>query len=307
MDLQVLRLFQAVAEGATVTETAAAAHLTQPALSRALGRVEREVGAELFQRVGRALRLTPAGQVFKDHVDAVLDRYDRGLHAVAEAVDPEAGLVPLAFLHTLGTWLVPPLLSGFLDAFPRTRFELRQHGEEGLLRELREGTADLVITSGDPGDPLIGWRRLLVEPLRLAVPPRHRLARRKRVRLAEVADETFILLRPGYGLRATTEQLCRQAGFAPRVGFEGDEVDTLRGLVTAGLGVSLLPPPRTATFPPSPAAHPAPHLQLTDVDGARDIGLSWLAGRTLPPASGNFRQHVYRYARTHFQGPLPPA
>lgn len=292
VELQVLRYFQEVGNGATVTDTAARAHLTQPALSRALGRIERDVGAELFQHVGRALKLTPAGRVFKEHVDSVLEHYDRAERAVAETVDPGTGLIPLAFLHTLGTWLVPPLLSSFRDRFPQARFELRQHGETALFQELLNGTADLVITSGDPGDPLISWQRLLVEPLRLAVPPRHRLARHRRVRLADVAEETFILLREGYGLRATTEDLCREAGFTPRIGFEGEEVDTLRGLVTAGLGVSLLPLPQAATFPPSTTEPLAPHLEITDVESTRDIGVAWLAGRALPPASDRFRQHM---------------
>jgi DNA-binding transcriptional LysR family regulator len=284
MDLAVLRLFQQVAAGATVTGVAARARLTQPALSRALRRVEHEVGAELFQRAGRTLRLTPAGHAFTRHVDAVLDRYDQGVREVRELVDPDAGTVPLAFLHTLGTWLVPQVISGFRERHPRARFELRQHGEEGLVAELLDGTADLVLTSGDPGLATIGWRRLLVEPLHLAVPPDHHLAGRTEVRLADAAAETFILLRPGYGLRDTTEALCAAAGFTPRVGFEGEEVETLRGLVTAGLGVALLPPPRTAVA--------VPHLRVTDVPSERDIGLAWLATRELPPLSARFRDHV---------------
>lgn len=285
MNVQTLRLFREVAGGATVTETAAGAHLTQPALSRALRRLERETGAELFRRSGRLLRLTPAGHAFKRHVDAVLDQLDQGLREVGEIVAPGTGVVPLAFLHTFGAWLVPSVLRGFLREHPGARFELRQHGEAGLEAELLDGTADVVITSGDPGHPQLHWTRLLVEPLRLAVPPHHRLARRRRVHLADLADETFILLRPGYALRETTERLCAEAGFAPRIGFEGDEVETLRGLVTAGLGVSVLPLPHTAAFP-------APHLELTDVDAARDIGLAWAAGRTLPPLSETFRRHV---------------
>lgn len=284
MDLAVLRLFQQVAGGATVTDTAARARLTQPALSRALRRVEHEVGTELFQRAGRTLRLTPAGHAFSAHVDAVLDRYDQGVREVRELVDPDAGTVPLAFLHTLGAWLVPKVISDFRERHPRTRFELRQHGEEGLVTELLTGTADLVLTSGDPELPAITWRRLLVEPLHLAVPPDHRLAGADEVRLADAAEETFILLRPGYGLRTTTEALCEAAGFTPRVGFEGEEVETLRGLVTAGLGVALLPPPQ--------AASTAPHLRVTDVPSERDIGVAWLAGRELPPLSASFRDHI---------------
>ncbi|MGW4317780.1 LysR family transcriptional regulator [Streptomyces sp. NPDC004684] len=291
MDLQVLRAFQAVAEGITVTEAAARARITQPALSRALRRLEEEVGAELLQRVGRLLRPTPAGRVFKEYVDAALDSYDRGRRAVAEVVDPEAGVVSLAFLHTLGTWLVPKLVTGFRRTLPHVRFELHQHEENGLVQHLLDATADLVITSGDPGHPLITWRRLLVEPLWLAVPTGHRLAGRGRVRLAEVAEEPFILLKPGYGLRSVTETLCREAGFTPLVGFEGEEVHTLRGLVAAGLGVSLIPSsPDTAATPDFPIRY----LEITDVRGARDIGIARLTGRTLPPVSRRFMDHALR-------------
>jgi DNA-binding transcriptional LysR family regulator len=153
---------------------------------------------------------------------------------------------------------------------------------------------DLILTSHDPGHPQVRWHRLLTEPLRLAVPGQHRLAERKRIRLAELADEPFILLREGYGLRTLTERLCRQAGFTPRVAFEGEEVETLRALVAAGLGVALLPPPHTASTRSGDSVAPAPHLHVTDVDCARDLGLAWLADRRIPPASTAFRQHVIR-------------
>lgn len=284
MDLAVLRLFRQVAAGTTVTDTAAGARLTQPALSRALRRVEQEVGAQLFQRSGRILRLTPAGHTFARHVDALLDRYDQAVRELAEQTDPEAGVVPLAFLHTLGTWLVPNLISTFREQHPRARFELSQHGEEGLVTELHNGTADLILTSDNPGLNTIEWQHLLTEPLHLAVPLTHPLSARAEVRLAEAAEEPFILLRPGYGLRKTTETLCATAGFTPRIGFEGEEVETQRGLVAAGLGVALLPPPQTPS--------PVPHLRITDVPAERDIGIAWHAGRTLPPLSAHFRDHV---------------
>lgn len=296
MDLQVLRWFQAVAGGATVTETAELAHMSQPALSRALARVEREVGTPLLHRTGRLLRLTPAGVIFKAHLDQVLDRYDDGLRAVAQSVDPDSGLVPLAFLHTFGTWLVPALLNGFRETHPRIRFELRQHGEAAILQALLDGVVDLVLTSDDPGHPMVTWQRLFVEPLLLAVPPHHRLAGRSRVRLAEVAGEPFVVLHTGYGLRATTEKLCRQAGFEASVAFEGEEVETLRGLVTAGLGVSLLPLQQTATYPPSTVPPASPHLPVTDVECRRDVGLAWLTDHRLPPTSSSFSEHVLKSA-----------
>ncbi len=293
MDLEVLRSFQAVAEGTTVTDAAADARITQPALSRALNRLEDEVGAELLQRVGRVLRLTPAGRVFKEYVDSMLASYDRGRRAVAEMVDPDGGVVSLAFLHTLGTWLVPRLVTEFRQVLPQAQFELHQDGETGLTRHLLDATADLIITGVEPAHPLITWRRLLVEPLRLAVPAGHRLAGRRRARLAEVAEERFILLKAGYGLRDITETLCRDAGFTPLVGFEGEEVETLRGLVAAGLGVSLIPssPDGTAT-----ADAPIRYLEITDVRGARDIGIAWLNSRALPPIAQRFIDHALESA-----------
>jgi DNA-binding transcriptional LysR family regulator len=304
MEMQILRWFREVADGATVTETAERARITQPALSRALARLETEVGTPLLTRSGRTLTPTPAGRTFKRYVDQALDQYDLGLRAVTELVDPAHGLVPLAFLQTLGTWLVPRLVSSFRQDHPQVRFELHQHGEASILQELLDGAADLIITSATFGHPQVSWQRLMTEPLRLTVPPRHRLARRKRIRLAEVADEPFIQLREGYALRVLTERLCAEAGFTPGIAFEGEEVETLRALVAAGLGVALLPPPR-ATPVPSPSAapsedadeaDPAPQLHVTDVDCVRELGLAWLTGRELPPASAAFRDHVLRSA-----------
>ncbi|RJQ73771.1 LysR family transcriptional regulator [Pseudonocardiaceae bacterium YIM PH 21723] len=309
MELQVLRWFQSVAEGATVTETAELSHITQPALSRALARLEAEIGTPLLTRTGRSLRLTPAGRVFKRHVDQMLDQYDLGLRAVGDLVNPESGLVPLAFLHTMGTWLVPRLISGFRAQHPSVRFELHQREENSILQELLDGAVDLIITSDDPGHPQVRWQRLLIEPLRLAVPQGHRLAQRKRIRLAEVADEPFILLRHGWALRDVTERLCAAAGFQPKIAFEGEGVSTSRSLVGAGLGIALLPPPHTARIAELGEVAPAVHLDVTDPGSSRDIGLAWLADRPLPAACSAFREHVSEATQSIIPagyGPQPP-
>lgn len=291
MDLDTLRSFLAVAEGSTVTETAERANRTQPAVSRALTRLEREVGSQLFQRVGRGLTLTPAGRELVEHARVIIESYDRGVRAVQDLSTPDGGLVPVAFLHTLGTWLVPELIRSFRAERPQVRFDLRQHGDTGLVDDLLSGVVDLAITGDRPRHPHIESRRLLSEPLRLVVPPDHRLAGRGSARLTDVAGETFIILKPGFSLRRITEELCERVGFTPQVGFEGEEVETLRGLVSAGLGVALLPDPHGVGAPA------APHLRLTDVRASREIGLAWITERRLPPASEQFRTHVLRNAR----------
>jgi DNA-binding transcriptional LysR family regulator len=291
MELDTIRSFLAVAEGRTVTEVAESAHRTQPAVSRALARLEREIGSQLFQRSGRGLTLTPAGRELVEHARHMVEAYDRGARALQEITAPDGGFIPVAFLHTLGTWLVPELIKSFRTERPQVRFDLRQHGDAGLVEDLLGGVVDLAITGDRPEHPQIESRRLLREPLRLVVPPDHRLARRRSVRLREVAEETFIILKPGFSLRAVTEELCARAGFTPAIGFEGEEVETLRGLVSAGLGVALLPDPHSVGAPA------APHLPVKDPGASREIGLAWIREHRLPPASEHFRTHAIANAR----------
>ncbi|WP_067435508.1 LysR family transcriptional regulator [Nocardioides jensenii] len=288
MELETIRAFLAVADGSTVTETAEQLHRTQPAVSRALARLEREVGTPLLQRVGRGLTLTPAGRELAGHARDTLDAYERGVRSVQDITAPEGGFVPLAFLHTLGTWLVPELIRAFRAERPSVRFDLRQHGDAGLIDDLLNGVVDLAVTGDRPQLKQIESRRLFLEPLRLVVPPDHRLASRRTARLGDVAREQFIVLKPGFSLRSVTEDLCDRVGFTPQIGFEGEEVETLRGLVSAGLGVALLPEPRSGATPI------APSLRITDVRASREIGLAWIRDRHLPPASAQFRDHALR-------------
>lgn len=290
MDLDTLRAFLAVADGHTVTETAERAHRTQPAVSRALARLERDIGASLLQRVGRSLVLTPAGHALVGHARATVDAYARGVRSVQDVTAPDSGFVPVGFLHTLGTWLVPELIREFRAERPHVRFDLRQHGDAGLVEDLLTGVVDLAVTGDRPQLAALQSRRLFLEPLRLVVPPDHRLAGRRTARLGDVADEHFILLKPGFSLRTVTEDLCRRVGFEPRIGFEGEEVETLRGLVSAGLGVALLPEPRAS-------AVTLPSLKVSDVSASREIGLAWVKGRQLPPASAHFRAHALGKSR----------
>ena len=111
MDTDALRWFQQVADGVTVTEVSELEGVSQPGVSRALGRLEAEVGTPLLRRSGRTLRMTHAGSAFKRHVDSLLHQLDDGLAAVSQIIEPETGTVSLAFQVSLGSWLVPDLLS----------------------------------------------------------------------------------------------------------------------------------------------------------------------------------------------------
>jgi DNA-binding transcriptional LysR family regulator len=292
MDVEIaqLRWFIKVAEGETVTAAAEALHVSQPAVSRALARLERELGAPLFDRVGRVLRLNANGQTLLDAARRALSSLDGAARTIGASADPTTGTVRLAFLNTLGTEFVPALLSGFRIRYPKVDFLLRQGGTSRNERELLDGELDMVLAAGPTGRPDIEWRPLVDEPLVLVVPNGHRLARRRTVRLADVRGEPFVTFSHGFGLRPITERLCRQAGFDPRITFEGEDPTMLRGLVGAGCGVGLL----------APAPGPLPgvvELAVSEPRCARTIGVAWCPEHYTPAVVETFREYVISESR----------
>jgi len=294
VDTDALRWFQQVADGTTVTEVSELEAVTQSGVSRALARLEAQIGTPLLQRSGRILRLTHAGSVFKRHVDAMLHQLDDGIAAVNQLLEPDTGTVALAFQHSLATWLVPDLVRSFRAAHPHVTFQLTQVRDELRSAALDGGRADLEIGTRRPRDPSVHMRSIAVEPLRLARPRDHRLAGRQQIRLADVSDEPFVSLRPNSALRQLSDDLCERAGFRPSVVFEGDDLSTVRGFVAAGLGVAIVPAPRAGS--PEAAAGPVLYCEILDTGAVREICLTWSAERRLLPAAELFRRHVIRTA-----------
>lgn len=290
MDTDSLRWFQQVADGVTVTEVADLYLVSQPGVSRALARLEEQVGTPLLHKSGRVLRLTQAGATFKRHVDGLLHELDDGLAAVAQLLDPETGTVAVAFQLSLGTWLVPRLVRGFRELHPDVTFRLLQSQDVLGSSMVASGRVDVEITSRRPRNPAVRWQPLLSEQLFLALPPGHAWADRDSIGLAEVADEDFVILRPEWELRQLTDRLCEAAGIRPHIVFEGDDLLTIGGLVAAGLGVAIVPAQNADRDSPRPGD---PRLvPLTDPGASRDIGLAWPSDRRLLPAAQLFRDHV---------------
>ncbi|WP_413799727.1 LysR family transcriptional regulator [Streptomyces iranensis] len=280
-----LAQFAAVARHEHVTRAAQELGVPQSTLSRAMVRLEDDLGVSLFARRGRTVALTPAGRTFLRSVERALAEVDRAAESVRADADPAAGRVSFGFLHTLGTETVPGLIRSFRVDHPRVRFQLVQNYGEAMIERMRAGGLDLCLTSPVPDAPDLVARRLDEQRLRLVVPDDHRLAGRRRVRLAEAASELFVTLEPGYGLRRITDALCAEAGFNPRVAFEGEEAETLRGLVAAGLGVALLPPPAV----PRPGVA---ELTVTAPRAVREIGVAWLDGHPDTPPVAAFKKFL---------------
>jgi DNA-binding transcriptional LysR family regulator len=190
---------------------------------------------------------------------------------------------------------LPELLSGFLARYPRVRFRLfQQQSLSTVVQQLERGEIDLCISSPPIEQPGITWVPLLTEEIFLLVPPGHRLAGRGSIRLIEAVDEPFISLKPGHGLRDLMDELCKQAGFVPTIAFEGDESATVRGLVTAGLGVTFVAGKSWQILPEQSFVL----LRIEEPVCQRTIGLAWLEDRYLSEATRRFQQFVIEYFST---------
>jgi LysR family transcriptional regulator, transcription activator of glutamate synthase operon len=280
-----LRAFLAVAEAEHVTAAANQLHLSQPAVTRAIGRLEDQFGVRLFDRPGHRVRLNAFGRVLAGHAGTIVAQLDAASTDIAGLLDPRAGPVRIGFVRSLGTWLVPDLIQSFRTVEPGVEFQLEQGLSEQVADRLLRGDVDLILTSPRPRLPeQAGWELLTDERLELAVPPGHRLAARRRIRLAEVAAEPFVALAVISEFRELSDRLCREAGFSPAVAFEADDVATVRALVGAGLGVAILPALHQPAAPGAPAT-----LAITAQHATRPVGLAWIAGRQLPGLAEAFR------------------
>ena len=297
MDTNVLRWFQLVADGATVTEVSELEWTSQPGVSRALARLSEEVGAPLLRREGRVLRLTRAGATFKHHVDAMLHQLDDSLAEVAQLMDPESGVVTVAFPHSLGEWLMPGIVAGFLKKHPDVQLELSARHDETTPATGTGSEIDLELTTLRPHGQAHHWRGLLREPLRLLLPEGHPLtADTAPIPLARLGGESLITMRRTSQLWVVTDSLLSRHGIEPTAGLVADDLPTLYGYVAAGLGVALAPGRLRAGV----------RLQrLAEDDAFREIGLSWATGRRLLPSATLLRDHILGLAKSR-RLPRPP-
>jgi LysR family transcriptional activator of glutamate synthase operon len=290
VNLEELRWFVVLAETEHVTDAAAELTVSQPTLSRALARLEREAGTPLFDRVNRRLRLNPYGQIMLEHARRSIAEMRSATDRIAALRDPDTGRVRLAFLHSLANWYVPEQLRRFRESAPAIGFDLLQGPAHEITQRVLDGQADIAITAPRPDAPRLAWRRLYVDQLCLAVPHGHRLANRARVRLSDAAGEPFIALGEQAGLRQLTDQLLAEDDVKPDIVFEATEIPTVQGLVAAGFGVAVVPVPRDG------GTSRIVHVPLTNAGAKRDVGLAWDRNRQLSQPAKRFADFVSRDA-----------
>jgi len=249
MELAQLRYFVAVAEELSFSRAAERLHMTQPPLSARIRQLEEEMEVLLVERSTRSVRLTPAGEFFLEETQRMLFQLEQSTRAAWRVGNGQIGRLGLGFVPSAANETVPPVLRAFRESFPDVDVSLHEMNPAQLVRALHDGQIDAAffyLPSGEIppfGDAALESRPVSREPLVVALPEGHPLTARRRVDLAELSREPFILVAAhrGSGLRDTILEQCRCSGFMPDVIQEATLIQTIGGLVASGVGVALVP------------------------------------------------------------------
>ncbi|QJD86378.1 LysR family transcriptional regulator [Cohnella herbarum] len=286
MELTQMEYFLAVAKLQHVTRAAEALSMTQPALSHSIAKLEEELGMPLFERSGRNIRLNACGELFASRVERALQEIRKGKDELEAWANPDTGVVAISFLNILGTRLIPLFIRTFRVQHPGVRFELQQGTDTFVRSQLEAGVSDLCISLPRWEDPGLRWHPVCSYRLDLAVPVNHRWNGRERIGLEEIGNEPYIGLKKECGLKNVVEALFLRAGVQPNVIYEAEDLPTVSGFVSAGLGVSLLP--RAYSMELSGNAW----VSVDSVEGPLPVELGWKEKRHLSPAVRLFRDFL---------------
>ena len=288
MELAQLKYFQVMANIRHFTRAARMLDVTQPALSRSMAKLEKDLEVPLFKRSEGEIELTPEGERLLRRVDRILREVDNAREEASSARAEVSTEFKLSFIHSLGSYVLPHILQDFRACFPDIRIQLNQQDSSTLAQQVAAGETDLCLCSTIPITEYSAWVYLWSEELFVTVPLGHPFPDRKRINLRELEEEPLIAMKNSYSLRILVDQFFDLAGIHPEITFEGDDVSTISGLVAAGLGVSLLP---------KLAGVEHPELRYIPVSFPickRAVGVAWNTQRQLPPAAVCFQQFLIR-------------
>jgi LysR family transcriptional activator of glutamate synthase operon len=283
MRIDELAYLRALAEDGHVPYAAEALGISQSTLTRAIGRLEADAGVELFDRHRSRLELNRYGEILLVHALRAQTELDNAQSRIDELRDPSAGLVSIAYVSSLGGWLIPRIVSEYRQLLPDIRFVLDGGKADSVLDALRSGSADVAFLSPEPRDPEIEWRPLTSERLALGVPVGHALAERTSLAASDLEQTEFLAMTTDSGLRQIADAYFARHGIVPRVAMEVSELSTLRGLVRAGVGIAVLP---------DSTSMEGVVLVPLDDEAVRVIGVATSRARAVSPAVEQFVRFV---------------
>ena len=273
MNLRDLKYLVALADQKHFGRAAAACHVSQPTLSTQIRKLEDELGVPLVERAPRKVMLTPAGREAAERARRIVAEVEQMKEAARRSQDPEAGTVRLGIFPTLAPYLLPHVVPRVRARFPQLELLLVEEKSDELLARLRDGKLDAAVLALPVHDEQLHAEFLFEEHFLLAAPERHELASATDLSMDQLSDETLLLLEDGHCLRDQALDVCRLSGAQEKSGFRATSLETLRQMVAAGVGVTLMP--ALSVHPPVVTPDTIRLVEFRDPPPSRKIALVW--------------------------------
>lgn len=273
MNLRALHYFTALAELRHFRKAAERCHVSQPTLSTQIKKLEEELGADLLERNAKKLLLTPVGEQVLVHARQILSEAQTIKRIARGADDPFSGPISLGVFPTLAPYFLPHIIPKVRQAFPNLHLQLFEEKTEEVMDMLSAGQVDATLVALPiPGDQ---WQiePLFDEPFVVVVPSQHRLAKKKAITASDLSQETLLLLEDGHCFRDQALEVCQLTGAQEDVDFQGSSLETLRYMVAANSGLTLLP--ILSTKPPIPPTENIVVRPFVEPTPKRTIALVW--------------------------------
>jgi LysR family transcriptional regulator, hydrogen peroxide-inducible genes activator len=275
MNLRDLRYLVAVAEHRHFGRAAEACFVSQPTLSTQIKKLEEELGVVLLERTNRQVMLTPVGTRIVAQAHRVLREVNQLVSIAQEFQDPLGGEFRLGIIPTVAPYLLPKILGPVGRAFPRLKIQLTEGQTLAITRMLRDGDLDAVILALPLDEEHLRQVKLYSEPFLFAASRQHPKSGRRAIRLADLEEEQVLLLEDGHCLRDQALAICNSAHAVENTNFRATSIETLRQMVAANVGVTLMP-----ELAITQKGGPVRYVPFEGSQPHRDIGLCWRATTT---------------------------
>ncbi|SRR5581483_6640331 len=288
MQIHQLRYFCAIARTGSFTRAARQEHVAQPSLSQQVRKLEDELGTKLFDRLGRTVRLTQLGKAFLPHAESILRQVTTATAEIQEMAGAEHGKLVIGAIPTIAPYFLPSRLASFARKFPRVQISVIEEMTNELLNLLQQGAVDLALLALPVPGINCFCHELFRERLYVVVPQNHRFSSSRQLRLAQIENDPFLLLKEGHCFRENTLSVCGRARLQPNVVFESGQFATILAMVAAGTGVSLVPEMAVEERPG------CRFIPLADAGAYRRVGILQLKHHFRSRVHDAFLQHLRR-------------
>ena len=278
MELYQLGYFIEIARQRSFTRAAERLHMAQPALSQQMKNLESELGTALFIRGRKEIQLTAAGKAFLPRAEALLTQAEAAKAIVSDVAQLRGGKLIIAAIPSVSACLLPEVIRSFSRLHDKVELQLIEDSSERVAENVESGLADIGFLQLPASKSAFETRTIISEPFVLLVAKSHPLVKQKEVALKQLAAESFIFYKGR--ARDTASEACRKAGFEPRIACESGELETVRALVAAGLGLAVVPQLATGNLPKTIQA-----ITIREPKMQRQIAAVWQKGSVLSPAA----------------------